>query len=359
MTRRPLVGAGAALAALVVLVLLVGAPSEGGRPFDPRSTSPDGAKGLVLVLERLGAEVRTATTAGEAGAAVVLDDRLDEGQRDELLDWVAGGGTLVVADPASPLTPVVDDVVDGSRPQGACDVAALAAVGTVDVGDAVAYDVPSEAEGSCFGDGDAAFVVVQARGDGTLVSIGGADALLNERLDEADNAVLAAALLAPSPGTVVSIVEAAPTVGEGEETLLDLVSPGAKRAVLQLAVAFVLYALWRARRLGRPVEESQPVDIAGSELVDAVGQLLHQRRDPQRAAAVLQRDIRRRAAGLVGLPPDAPTTALGDALASRAGVDRDDVHAVLSAQAITDDRQLVELAERLDAIRQEVTHGQR
>jgi hypothetical protein len=132
-----------------------------------------------------------------------------------------------------------------------------------------------------------------------------------------------------------------------------------KQALLQLGVAFVLYALWRARRLGRPITEPQPVQIAGSELVVAVGRLQESAHHRDAAADVLRHDLRRALAARLGLPPDAPAEVLADGAASRSGADRNAVLAALSDQPLADDGQLVATADQIDAVRQEVLHGQR
>src|SRR3546814_8139145 len=99
--------------------------------------------------------------------------------------------------------------------------------------------------------------------------------------------MLAAPLLAPEPATTVRFLDPPVPAGGGDESLIDLIPPGVERALLQLGVAFVLYAVWRAIRLGRPVREDQPVRIAGSELVAAVGRLLGRTRRPDRKSTRL------------------------------------------------------------------------
>ena len=135
-----------------------------------------------------------------------------------------------------------------------------------------------------------------------MVATGGPEFALNERLDERDNAVLAAALLAPTGTEQVQFVEAAAPIGGGDETLLELVPDGVWRGLAQLALAFLLYALWRAIRFGRPVAEPQPVAIAGSELVEATGRLLQRTLDPGRAAEVVRADLRGAVARRLGVP---------------------------------------------------------
>jgi hypothetical protein len=132
------------------------------------------------------------------------------------------------------------------------------------------------------------------------------------------------------------------------------VPDGVKRAILQLAVAFAIFAVWRARRLGRPVPEPQPVAVAGSELVAAVGNLLDRTRSPVHAAELLRADLRRFLADHLGLPADSPPEVLATVAADRTGVDEARLLWALGPQPITDDAGLVTLARTIDSIREEV-----
>lgn len=354
-----------ALVALLVVVALVGGrPPEDGEPLSPDGTGPLGAKGLVLLLGELGADV--VTTAGvpasEGDVALLLQDQLGDDTREQLRDWVLDGGTLVVADPSSPLTPVPFGSTDpfgglasSSIPPGECTIDALAGVGRVDPRGGLTYEIDG-ATGHCYGDEEGAFVVTTASGRGTIVAVGGAGMFTNESLGDFDNAVLAGALLAPRPGGTVAFVEP-PVPGSGEDTLADLVAPGVKAALLQLAVAFVVYALWRARRLGQPIDEPQPVQIAGSELVGAVGELLQQTRSPDRAATVLRDDLRRGLCSLLGLAVDTSPDVVASVTARRTGADGEAVFAALAGAPVTTDHDLVALAQDIESIRKELLHG--
>src|SRR5439155_8378229 len=124
---------------------------------------------------------------------------------------------------------------------------------------------------------------------GVLVVVGGAGSFVNHRLDEADNAVLLASLLAPRARSRVVVLQPPPP-GKGRSSLWDLIGRRVKLALWQLVVAFALLALWRARRLGRPVTEDPLVPAPGSELVVAVGNLLHRAGNRPQAGAVLRAD---------------------------------------------------------------------
>ena len=207
----------------------------------------------------------------------------------------------------------------------------------------------------CFGDrSDGAFVVARDEGQGTLVAIGGAAFATNELLDERDNAVLAAALLAPVAGTAVRFVDAPLPAGGGDKTLADLVPAGVKRGLLQLAVAFVLYALWRAIRLGRPVAEEQPVEVASSELVAAIGRLLSRTRAPGAAADTLRAELRRALRTRLGVPASADAVTLAGVVAARTGTAIDRVLEAVGERPVTTDAELVAVARAVASIHQEV-----
>jgi hypothetical protein len=180
-----------------------------------------------------------------------------------------------------------------------------------------------------------------------------------------DNAAMALRLLGPTvdgatTGTSITFVDAVPSPGvapDGTRSPLSLLPLGVRLALVQLVAAFVIYAWWRARRLGRPVSERIPVQIAGSELVVAVGDLLRRRGSEDRAAAVLRADARRQLARRVGAPPDASSGALVALVAARTGRDPEQVADALLDRPVGSPDELVRLANTIDAIRQEVLHG--
>ena len=344
-----------AVAALAA-ILLAGAPGRDGGALDPDGTGPLGAKALVLLLKDQGATVDV--TDGALGAndtALLLADQLGDEQRAAVLSWVRAGGTLVVADPRSPLAGAggLSGVAD--RLGRNCDLPALRETGLIEVTGGVVYRLDTAGPGAigCYGRSGKFYAVARSEGAGTVIALGGPAPFLNQDLGKADNSVLAVSLLAPRPGTGVAFVRPAP-VGGGHRKLSDLISPRLKLAFLQLVIAFLLLCLWRARRLGRPVLEPQPVQLAGSELVVAVGNLLQQARRRNQAAAMLQQDLRRQLGQRLSLGPDAPAELVADVTAVRTGLDRDAVLRALTAPAPDSDAALVALARATEEVRQEV-----
>lgn len=345
-------------AGLLLVAFAGGRPGRDGAPLDPRSDGPLGTSALVALLDELGGGVELSPGLPDVtdAVALLLEDRLDDDQADDVARWVRAGGTLVVTDPFSPLTPpFAGDLTDEAQTvePGTCSIAALEDVGPVEGGAAVRYEVGPVAD-RCFADGDGAFVVARDDGAGTVVAVGGAAFLTNELLDERDNAVLAAALLAPDQGTTVRFVDPPLPAGGGDKTLADLVPGGVERGLVQLGVAFVLYAVWRSIRLGRPVPEDLPVDIAGSELVAAVGRLLSRTQSPGAAADTIRGELRRALRARVGVPPGADARTLAAVVAARGRIDEARVLEAIDDRPVTTDAELAALARAAASIHQEV-----
>ena len=347
---------------VALVVAVAGRPGEEGNPLDPASPGPLGTKGLVEVLGELGGEVRVSADRPGSGTetALLLSDDLTPERRQAVRDWVGQGGTLVVADPSSAVTEVEQagstriGLLDAEL-ERRCAEAALADVRRVAAPGGVVFEVP-EGGGvrACFPRNNGAWLLIQPLGSGTVVRLGGASVLVNQELGEADNAVLLASLLVPVEGTSVQVLQP-PLPGGGNAGLGDLIAPRVRLALWQLVVAFVLLALWRARRLGRPVAEPQPVQLPGAELVVAVGNLLQRAKGRGQAAGLLTDDLRRSMAERLGLPPSAPADLVADTVAARTGIPRERVLRTLTQTAPRDEAELVALSQAIDTVRREVT----
>ncbi|MGH9188463.1 MAG: DUF4350 domain-containing protein [Acidimicrobiales bacterium] len=351
------------VAGLAAVGFLAGPPTSDGPPLDPRSAGPAGTKALIESLRALDAnvDVRAGLPGPEDRTALVLADDLDDAGRRALGDWVEAGGTLVLADPSSALNPAPPAGAAGFgsfEPQllAGCDVPAVRGVERVDVPGALLLEVPPGATG-CFPGGDKSWMVVVPRGRGEIVVLGGAGSLVNAYLGRADNGVLAVNLLAPTIGGRTVVVQP-PAPGEGRKGLSELVAPGVKLALVQLAIAFGVVAAVRGRRLGYPVPEPKVVPLAGSELVSAVGNLLQRSRGRDQAAVLLRDDLRRTVGQRLGLPPGTSPEVMAEVVAARTGLDAAEVERALAGQPPASEDALVSLAHSTEAVHREVTgHG--
>ncbi len=361
------------VAAAGMLLLVRARPDP--EAFDPRSGAGSGTRALVLLLERQGATVDVVRAAPEPGSddrVLVLEDRLNDDQRADLLAFVADGGVVVMADPESTLAfdEITTAPVIGSLPPsatndvdeqvnvalGECQVRALQHLRGVFVLSGLRFRLPVDGNSGCFANESGAFVAAHQRGQGVIVQLGDNEMFTNSLLRYADNGPLATALLAPTDSSRVSILmgeDAAKSVadiGSGERTLSDLVRPGVWMALLQLALAFVVFAVARAIRPGRPVREPDQVPIAGSELVVATGNLMQRAHHAQRAGWLLRGNAYRELCRRMHLPATTSIPALDAAVSARTSLAPGHVAAVLERE-VHDNDGLVRLSAHLQDIR--------
>jgi hypothetical protein len=361
-SRRRLPPWSLALAMLVLLVLaalVAGPPGTPGPPLDPASTAPDGLRGVRDLLGSVGvtSEVALEPPHDTSARVFVPVDLLGTERRDALEDWVRRGGTLVVADAASPLhglepTGVGLAGILGATPRRAeCDLAAVADVAEVVHAAWTGLELPDGDATACFPTGEGeAWLVVRALGEGTVVALGSAEPFTNGQLDRADNAVLAAALLGPAPGGELVVVPR-PPVGEGDTGLLDLVAPRVWRGLAVIALGLFLGLLWRGRRLGAPVPERLPPVVPAAELARSVAALLQRAHSREGAAAQLRRHARRETADRLGAAPTTSPDALVHLAVTRTGVAPDVARTALVDDRVGDDAELVTVARASAALR--------
>jgi hypothetical protein len=387
--HRPAGGGRVAVTAVLVaviaicMVFLVRA-KPGPEAFDPRSNRDDGTRALVLLLQQQGAVVditRAVPPLVAEERVLVLSDRLDGGQRSDLLDLVEAGGVAVVADPMSSLHggPGVEGgsvVVTGRSPAaplpqsatieanvaaGVCTIGALQHLRGVFVPSGLLFPVAPD-EPQCMSDGRHAFVVRRTVGAGTIVGLGDNHVFTNAEISYADNSGLATALLAPVPGSRVAILlgsaaaKAPEDLGSGDRTLADLVRPGVWMAFAQLAAAFVMFAVAVGVRAGRAVSEPRPVPLDGSELVRATGAMMRRARHHDRAAWMLRTELHRELCSHYRLDHTSDPSIVARVAAVRDGLDTALVQRALTATA-DDDEQLLAVARDVALVRSQTIVG--
>lgn len=346
----------AALVTVVLAVLVLGPPGEDGLPFDPRSTAPDGLAGVVELLGESGVQVDIEISLPDDTSTRVFVpvDQLTTERRAEVEDFVTRGGTVVVAGDASPLhdlTPAgapVSDVFGATTRAPACPE--LAEVGPVEHDAWAAMEVPDGAIACFTDDGDTAWLVSRSRGAGHVIAIGSATPFTNGWLAEADNAVLAAAVLGPGEEDRLVVIPR-PEVGEGETPLIELVPAGVWRFLALILAAAVVGVLWRARRLGPPVEERLPPVLPSAELARSVAQLFQRSGDRDAAATRLRDDVRREVGRWLGVPAGTPDARVAELLAERTDVSVDDARTALLDGPVADDAALSHLAAAVVRVR--------
>jgi hypothetical protein len=314
--RLPLIAVGGLVVVLVVVALTV-------RPA-PTGDGPGGTTLLRRFLEVRGVAVSEGDDP-EGGTFFLAHDLRTPRQAGQVLDWVRGGGRLVVADPASailaragmrPSPRPVAGFVPEQRLRPACVSPVTVGVERIVAGALDGLFRPAAGLG-CFPRDGGAYLVTRAHGTGTIVALGGITPLTNEFLDDEDDVALAWNLLG-SGGPVV-FGSAGPPGAAASEGLWGLLPDAARAVVLQLAGTAVLFALARGRRFGRPIEEAVPSPIPATELVLATGELYRRARATGHAADVLEGRFRARTGRRLGLGPGPDRAGLGRAVAEATG----------------------------------------
>ncbi|MFF3889409.1 DUF4350 domain-containing protein [Streptomyces sp. NPDC001914] len=362
------------LLAAAVAIAAVRSDARHGR-LDPRSADPSGSKAVVRLLADRGVSTRVVTTLGEARSAAGPDttlliaspDLLTKRQQTLLHTTTEpSGGRTVLISPGSPslgvLAPEVtaDPAVSfDSTLSPRCGLPAARRAGSADTG-GIRYSTTDPDADTCYpSDGLATLVRVPApSGSGDTVVLGAPDILYNDRLDEQGNASLALQLL----GSRTHLVWYLPSLsddsatGKDGQSFFDLLPPGWLWGTLQLFIAAVVAALWRARRMGPLVPERLPVVVRASETAEGRARLYRKAAARDRAATALRSATRTRLAPLIGVPPvqaHAPETLL-PALATHVHGDPQALLPLLFGPPPRDDAALVSLADQLDALEREV-----
>ncbi|HEC10130.1 MAG TPA: DUF4350 domain-containing protein [Acidimicrobiales bacterium] len=269
-----------AVAALGGAVLVGrGARGRGGPPLDPRSTRESGTRGLVLLLKETGRDVSSGPVPSEPGddVLVAFTGLIPPEQLEDLLDRARSGSTVALIGRSMPVADV--RVVDRGtvEPEPGCPLGDLGRIRSLPQGSYSGVEIVDGNGSGCLpvAGGDGRLVYRGALGEGRLVLIGASEPFTNGSLKEDDNAALAVYSLGLVEGPLRFVV---PSIGTGERTLTDLIDDPVWAGLFQALVAVVLYSLWRSRRLGRPVAETDPVEIDSGELVVAGARLAERAR---------------------------------------------------------------------------------
>ncbi|MEU6048105.1 DUF4350 domain-containing protein [Streptomyces griseus] len=389
-----------AILAVVLILVVAGitfAAVRSGTNYgqlDPRSADPKGSRAVAELLEARGISVTVVTTLDEASAATGPDTTLlvagpnlltrsQQLRLNEATTASAGRTLLIAPGPGATarLAPGVraeaHHAVSALAPS--CELPAARRAGTADLG-GTRYTAQDPAAVSCYPSAGLPSLVVLPTGtSGDTVVLGSPDFLYNERLDKQGNASLALQLLGSRPHLVwylPSLTDPSATAddnapGDGSEeqsedgardeaadesSFLDLVPSGWLWGTLQLALAAVLAAVWRARRLGPLVTELLPVAIRASESAEGRSLLYRKANARDRASDALRAATRTRIAPLVGVPArDAHTPdVLLTAVSTRVTAPDQDLNTLLFGTAPATDAALVLLADQLDALEREV-----
>jgi Domain of unknown function (DUF4350) len=366
---------------LVALILLGGTVIALLKPtavitgyLDPAGTDAPGARALADILSDRGDKVvRVVTPAAAAAAAagpggvtlVITSPRLLSAQQLASLARIAADRVLVGPDQAALAALAPEVRLAGAAPVQAlwpgCGLAAAQLAGDADLGGLrLVLRSAARALGRqelCYPTGGSPSLVRYTAPGRVITVLGSGNALTNGSLAQLGNASLAINLLGGRSRIVWLVPELALPGGAlpgRPKSLLSLIPLPAYLVAIQLGVAAVLAALWRARRLGPLVAERLPVVVRASETAEGHAGLYRSRRARGRAAAALRAAMLARTLPALGLAPDARPGEVISAVSARSGSGGKAIEAMLFGPAPRDDAALVALADDLDALEREV-----
>jgi hypothetical protein len=193
------------------------------------------------------------------------------------------------------------------------------------------------------------------RGAGRLIVLGSAEPFTNALLDEADNAVLAAALLGPAPGDRLVVIPRPSEPVEATESLIGLIPNGVWQLLALLVLALLLAVIWQGRRDGVVIAESLPPVLPSAELARSLAGLLQRSGDRTDTAERLRRGHRHAAAHALGLSPELDPAVLVDEVVRRTAVAHADAEVALLSGMVRDDAGLVAVAAAGRCLRRDLT----
>jgi hypothetical protein len=340
--------------ALVTILAIVGKASN-GTPLDPRNDSPNGAHAISALLADRGVAVSIADSVAEldssAATTIVVANPLDLSAA-ALNAVAATASTVVLVDPPPKALSMLgvaatpNAQIDATALAPNCSLAAAVTAGSVRIeGDL--YAVSGGATGCYTRAGDAALVESKRDNGATTIVLGSSSTLTNARLADQGDAALGLGLLnTPAVQWVPDGLHVG-VVPRGRQGLLNLLPPRLLWATLQLFIALVLLALWRARRLGRPVVEPLPVVVRAAETVEGRARLLHAARARGAAAASLRAAAVRRLSHTLRMGPDEDPASVTALVAERTNTPAGDINSMLYGGDPPDDAALVQLAQDL------------
>ncbi|ALG07398.1 DUF4350 domain-containing protein [Kibdelosporangium phytohabitans] len=338
------------VAAAIVITLLRGGGTDGA--VDPGSVTPAGSRAIARLLEAQGVEVIRVDSLESADSTINGDTTLLITQPnwlapDQLTALRRKARTLVAIgasnDALTALAPSVrENGTDSPKNrEPGCD---FAAAGVARLG-GVLYRGSTR----CY---DGALVLE----DGVTL-LGDATPLTNEQLDGEGNAALSMRLLGQHQRLVwylPSLADATAGAGVTEKSFYDLVPVGWWFGLGQAGVAVLLFMVWRARRLGPIVAEPLPVVVRAAETTEGRARLYRRAKATDHAADALRAATLGRLIPVLGLPADATPTAIVEGITARTRRQGNEIHAVLFGPPPNTEQALVQLADALDALADEV-----
>lgn len=374
----------AAVVALALLAFLSAGDDGAGKVADPDSSRRSGSRALAQVLRQQGVDVEVvrSITALEsarvdASTSVLVGSfaYLGEAAAQRTAQHASGAGRFVLLEPNDvaledlgiPLSSTARASVrmsatctsEVAEPDDRIDAAVTFYRSTSSI-DGHGAAMPEGATG-CFADedGSSAVVVLPAGSSRPeTVVLGSTEAVINAKVSDASHAAVGLRALGSTSRLVwylpdvtdLAVPDSSGRYVPSDRAVPEWFVPG----VVLLALALVVLAVARGRRLGRIVAEPLPVVVRAVETTEARGRLYRRASDRGRAAGSLRGGTRSRLSARLGLPHHAGADAVVGAAAQATDRDATEVRALLYGADPQNDSDLMLLAEQLAQLEENV-----
>ncbi len=140
----------------------------------------------------------------------------------------------------------------------------------------------------------------------------------------------------------------------GPESVWRAIPFAVKAVLLEILLAVIAFALVRARRLGRPMQEQPISPIPAGELVQAASRLYRKSRATSFSGALLRAGARDALRRRLGLPPGSSTADIAETAGRLTARPTADVRGLLADGSLRNDDELISLGLDLEDLRQAV-----
>lgn len=319
----------------------------------------DDTLALRRFLSENGSDVRASDgPPSGSGSFVLMSDVRTPLQFAPILRWVEDGGRLIITDPDSPALAYLG-VGRGDSLGGigtvpiapGCPVPEAVGIDEIEA-DARDLSLHSKAPDAvaCFVRPGGAYAIFINRGRGRVAIFGGNSFVSNDLLDRADNATLARQVF--GDGAVV-FGSPAPSGGESPG-LWPLLPDPAQLVLIEVGIGVVLFAVSRARRLGKPVIEEPIAPIQAGELVRATAGLYRRARATAFCGSLLRRSARERLSSRIGASPEASSEVMAQLASASTKLPLDRVERAIEGPEPKGDDELLALATDLSVLNRDV-----
>ncbi|KAB1641168.1 DUF4350 domain-containing protein [Gulosibacter chungangensis] len=365
------------LVGLVTIATFGGLALNSNRFLDPTSPAPNGAKGLVTVIDKHGVDFFHAENVADLDSALaasgtktlVVEDPYYTLQDQDWADLLEVGADRIVVLTSSfpsqalsgeiaefegnysPRTDADGEVINESMPDtfeatGCPGSFGENAPSITNLGGREFEPAP-DAQG-CYQVRDGYALVIgsveTSTGSTEIAVLGAQQNLTNESIVKDANAAMAIQLLGSNEHLIWYTANPADNAADGGPTFGSYIPQWLLPVLLLIYLAGFATIIWRGRRFGPLVTERLPVTVPANETLEGRARLYDASNSRLRALDSIRVGTISRLADLSGVGPGASTEEVIAATAGLAGVPREHAHRVLLTGEPQSDRELVDLA---------------